>query len=215
VLQIVLSEIRSKTSFIPSTLSVKAWREGMPSVGAARPSHCPGCGFPSRVAGERLGLHGHGVRSRQQRGPISPWMDPEVTEVTVRRYRCTRCGGVCTTGPGEVLPRHLYSGPAIAWALALVGLQGARASAVRRLVSPWRRVGASAAGRWRSLGRWQRAVIDGRLFSGVTTVIGLNPHCVAERIATVIAAQAPPSASQMPHHDRAFFGAASCTVAIA
>jgi hypothetical protein len=142
-------------------------------------------------------------------------LDPEVTDVSLRRYRCTRFGGICATGPGEVLPQRLYSGPAIAWALALFGLKKTPAAAVRRLVSPWRRIGASAEGRWRSLGRWQRAVMIGRLFPGVTGVCGAGSRRVAARIGTVIAAQAPPSVAHLPHHDRAFFGAAPYMVGIA
>ena len=74
---------------------------------AVRPSHCPRCGAARRVAGERLTLHGHGVRSRQQRGPPVPHEGPEETEVILRRYRCTLCTTVCATGPADVLPRYL------------------------------------------------------------------------------------------------------------
>ena len=165
--------------------------------------------------GERLALHGHGVRSRQQRGPPDPAGDSEITDVLLRRYKCTRCGALCATGPSEVLPRYLYSGPAIAWALALFGLLGARIARVRRLVSPFKRVGASAEGRWRTLSRWLQASADGRLFPALVLEGSLASRRLAARIATVIAAQAPPSCSHLPHHDRAFFGAAACMVAIA
>lgn len=188
-------------------MNVKAWRAALPSVDGVRPPHCPNCGCASRIAGERLALHGHGVRSRQQRGPHAPGERPEITDVSLRRYRCTRCSAVCAVGPGDVVPRYLYSGPAIAWALGLFGLLNMTVCRVRRLVAPWQRVGASAHGRWTTLRRWLRAIAHGQLFRN--PALGDTPGArqLAARLASVIAAQAPPEHGLRPRHDRAFFGA--------
>jgi len=202
-----LSRDRSKTLFIPSTISVKVWRDRLPSVSTTRPSHCLNCGIASRVAGERLRLHGHGVRGRQQRGPQAPQEAPDIIEVTQRRYQCQRCNAICVVGPGDIVPRYLYSHSAIALALALFGLLKLPVGSVRHRLCPWRRVGASAYGRWTTLRRWLAAIREQRL------VIAPNHDCtgsdrnVASRLASVIAAQAPPQFVQRPQHERAFFGA--------
>jgi hypothetical protein len=83
-----------------------------------------------------MGLHGHGVRSRQVLGPLTWGGLPLALEVWVRRYRCTRCRATCTVVPREVLTRRLYSAPAIAMALALFGLLSRTVAQVREAVSP-------------------------------------------------------------------------------
>lgn len=113
-------------------------------------------------------LHGHGLRSRQLRGPLSPHGAPEEIEVLVRRYLCLACGAVIAVGPAGVLPGRLYSVMAIALALFLYGVQLASHPTTRRAVSPWpasRRDPARTA--WVTLVRWiearRRGALWGRL----------------------------------------------------
>jgi len=129
----------------------------MPSVEAARPSRCPGCGAASRPPGEVLRLHGHGLRERIRLGPEALGDGSVIGSVTVRRYRCTRCSAVLVVVPRGVLPRLRYGAVAIALALALWSVEGLPAAEVRSRVSPFRVVGHDARRGWRSLRRWARA----------------------------------------------------------
>lgn len=198
------------TFFISSQLDVKAWCADFPTVHAVRPPRCLGCGIASQQPGRNLMLHGHGCRERQQRGPAQPDAPPEVTGVWLRRYQCQACNAVCAVGPADIAPRYLYSAPAIAWAIALFGLAKMSVAQVRRSVAVWRRVGATAYGRWSTLMRWLRDVQETRLFPGtphVTACFGLRRF--AEALAACIAAQAPPAYETMPMTERTFFAARS------
>ena len=130
----------------------------MPSVEAARPGKCPGCGVASRPVGRRLRLHGHGTRSRQVQGPLAATVAPGIVELLLRRYLCTECGAVIVVGPRGLLGRRLYSAAAIALALARWALLAQSAAEVRGQVSPWRVVGTAAATGWAALRRWARAL---------------------------------------------------------
>jgi len=189
-------------------VDVKVWQQALPSVSSVRPSHCPWCGAASQVAGEKLSLHGHGVRSRQQWGPPSPAAPPEFAEIVLRRYQCCECRGVCVVGPAGIVRRRLYSGAAIAWALALYGLLKCRIAAVRCRTSPWRVLGAAARGSWHSLRRWLRAVREGALWPRLR----LAPthwvaRQVAEHVAASVSAQAPTRYAKESIETRAFHGA--------
>ncbi|HET6344268.1 MAG TPA: hypothetical protein VFH51_05005 [Myxococcota bacterium] len=194
--------------FIPCDVDVKAWQDEIPSVSSVRPSQCPWCGAASRVVGEALTLHGHGLRSRQQWGPAAPWSAPVAAEVTLRRYRCQSCHGVCFVGPRGVERRRLYSGPAIAWALVLFGMLRYCPAAIRQLTSPWRIVGFTAAGTWQTLRRRLRAVVQGRLWPHLRrSQPGASARDVAERVAAGLCAQAPPRLAREPIEVRVFCGA--------
>jgi hypothetical protein len=158
--------------------------------------------------GERVIVRGHGLRTRQLRGPPTPHATPVVTEVRVRRYRCTRCGAVLTVVPAETLTRRLYSAAAIAWALALYGLSLLAPAAVRELVSPWQVVTASSATRWRTLSRWCRAAADGRLFTRLPPLTGATVRQVAAAAAISISAHAVPAPEPPSLDVLAFHGAA-------
>lgn len=127
------------------------WARELPPVDAVRPARCPGCGKASRLPGRRLGLHGHGVRTRDLWGPPKPGSSAALGELRVRRYRCVHCLAVCTVVPRGLLRRHLYTAGAIALALSLWSM-GLAATAVRARISPWP-VRGHARG-WRSLHRW-------------------------------------------------------------
>ncbi|MBM4319263.1 MAG: hypothetical protein FJ125_04705 [Deltaproteobacteria bacterium] len=81
-----------------------------------------------------------------------------------RRYRCVACGAVTVVLPAGVLPRYLYSIPAIILAFFLVarrpvGKEMSQAEAydrqgMLRLEQP--RSFLEPGYRWRSLGRWAR-----------------------------------------------------------
>lgn len=189
-------------------MDVKAWVAAVPDVEAVRPAMCPCCGRPGRPAGERLGIVGHGLRDRQQRGPMVAGGVPRLVVVRVRRYACL-CGAILTVVPRETLPARLYTTSAVAWALALFGVDGASPQQVRRRTSPWAIVGATAAAGWATLRRWVAAVRERRLLADVRTCPpDFTARQVAERAATTMAAFAPLAAAAVPIAARAFAGAA-------
>jgi hypothetical protein len=153
-------------------------------------------------------LHGHGLRSRQQRGPRLPGLAPQIVEVQARRYRCRRCRAVTTVMPRGVLAGMLYSAAAIAWALALYGSVRLSSAEVRRRTSPWQHIGWEASERWATLRRWARQVRGARLFTGGRrSPPDWTLRQFAEAAAARLAAHAPAAVSMAPLCHRAFFGA--------
>jgi hypothetical protein len=153
-------------------------------------------------------LHGHGQRERQLRGPLAPGEAPALCGLFLRRYRCTICKALCTVGPRELLTQRLYSVSAIGWGLALFGVLGLAAAAVRQRVSPWAIWGTSAR-RWPTLLRWVKAIRARRLWRCVRpTPPGWTARQVAERAATTLAAMALPSPEPPSIDVQAFHGAA-------
>lgn len=201
-----------RQQLVRSKVGVDRWVQAPPSVEAARPGQCPGCGAASRPVGAGLVLQGHGTRSRQVRGPARPGQQAQVRVVQVRRYLCQACGGTCTVAPWELTWRRLYSVAAMALALGLWGLVGLGLGAVRRLVNPWVHTGASEAGRWRTPLRWLRAVHQGQLLTQVHAMrlwpAHWRPRKAAAHVASVVAGYAPPAAASPPLHVQAFMGAA-------
>jgi hypothetical protein len=190
-------------------LEVKSWEARLPSVEEARPASCPSCGIASRPTGGRLRLHGHGLRTRDQWGPPEATAPPTVREIVSRRYCCQECGAVLSVLPRGILRRRLYSAPAIGVALALWGVEGLAPRDVRRRVSPWPIVGATAAKGWMSLRRWAREVRAAALFACVRALpTGASLRKVAARAATTLVAYAPSSTDALPLWIRAFLGAA-------
>ena len=174
-----------------------------------RPARCSGCEAASRPAGMGLVLHGHGLRSRQQRGPLEVGGVPRTVVLQARRYRCTQCPAVLLVVARGVLRFKHFSGSAVALAIVLWGAMSLSAREVREQVNPWRIVGHTACMTWASLHRWVREVRAGRLFSGV----GAFPaqwelRDVAREAALSIAAAAPPSWASRPLEQRTFAGGA-------
>ena len=201
--------IRGTREVVRSRLDVKSWTEKPPSADEVRPAQCPCCGAASRPMGGRLVLHGHGRRERQLRGPLAPGEPPVVRLFFVRRYRCTRCRALTTVAPAETVSRRLFSGPAIALALALFGVMGLCLPAVRKHVSPWAVVGPTAATGWGTVERWVDAARAGALFPCVRRVPpGWTDRQVAERVATTLAALAPLGTGPPDIATCAFLGAA-------
>jgi hypothetical protein len=189
-------------------VDVKAWVVQVPEVDAVRPTVCPCCGRPGQPAGERLGIIGHGLRERQQRGPMVAGGAPQLVVIRVRRYAC-QCGAILTVVPRETLPARLYTISAVAWALALFGVDGVSPSEVRRRTSPWAIVGATAAAGWATLRRWVAAVRDRRLLPEVRACpTDFTDRQMAERAAATMAALAPPALATVSIAARAFVGAA-------
>lgn len=200
---------QSTFRIVYSELDVKSWAARFPTAAEVRPARCPSCGAESQPAGGCIVLHGHGLRTRDQWGPPEATAEPVIIEVTCRRYACQRCGAVISVVPRGILYRRLYTAAAIALALTLWGIEALAPRDVRARVSPWRTVGATAAGGWASLRRWARAVRAGAVFGHVrASPLGSRLREVAARAATTFAAFAPSSADALPLAARAMLGAA-------
>ncbi len=188
-----MREGRSKQRIVHSELDVKSWLDRRPGVDEVRPGRCACCGVASRPVGGRIALHGHGLRGRQVRGPLSPDGPPVTIEILCRRYRCQRCGAVLVVVPRGVLPHRYFSASAIAWAMALFGVEHRPPPEVRRRTSPWSIVGETAAPSWVALLRWVAAAKAGRLWPGLVRPRATDsPREVAEHIAQALASRAPP-----------------------
>jgi hypothetical protein len=200
---------QSSSRIVHFGIDVKSWTARLPTVDEARPGSCPVCGAASRPAGGGVVLHGHGLRARDQWGPPDAAAPPFAGEILGRRYACKACTAVILVVPGGVLRRRLYSAAAIALALAPWSIERDTPREVRARVSPWHRVGATAAERWASLRRWARATRARRLFAEVRALPdGAQLRAVAKRAATTLAAWAPSSVGHLPLATRAFLGAA-------
>jgi hypothetical protein len=203
-----VKEARSNSTIVRSTIDVKSWLDRPPSVDEVRPGQCPKCAAASRPVGRALQIWGHGLRDRQQRGPLSPVGEPVEITIRVRRYVCRVCTAVIVVVPQGVLAGRLFFAAAIGLAVALFGVGKLPMSEVRRRVSPWRRVGASAFGSWLSLRRWVGAIRERRLFASVRSApSGFTAREVAARAAQTLAALAPPSLAATEIEQRVFAGA--------
>jgi hypothetical protein len=203
-----VKKARSNWTIIRSTIDVKGWMERTPSVEEARPGRCPRCEAASRPAGRSLGLWGHGLRERQQRGPLEAFGEPVEIVIRARRFLCRPCGAALLVVPSGVIGGRLFSAAAIGLALVLFGVCGLSLAETRSRVSPWRRVGETAALGWRSLRRWARAVRDGRLFSCVRrSPARFTARQVAERAALTLSALAPLALTEHRIEARVFAGA--------
>ena len=145
---------------VSCSYEISRWIATPPPVCAVRPAHCPRCHAPSRPVGDKLGLWGHGHRTRRLRGPLRP--DGPVCDVTVqaRRFLCRSCLTVILVVPGGVLPGRRYTATAIARSLALVGCGVGTAAMARE------QIGQRHARDWPSLRRWCRQVRQGTVLSG-------------------------------------------------
>ena len=128
--------------------------------------------------------------------------------ILARRYLCTACTTVMRVLPASSVPRKHFSGAAIAMAFALWGLGGRSAREVREQVNDQKILGAGARG-WRSLGRWAREVVAGRLFAGLGLegLVG-GPRVIAARAAQALIGWAAPAAREAFPEAAAFNGAA-------
>lgn len=180
-------------------LDVKGWLASPPSVESARPGSCVGCGEPSRPVGGGLGLHGHGLRDRQVRGPLEPDAPPTWIVIACRRYECTACGTILTVVPCGVAPRRHYGHAAIAMAFALWAIVHQPVAEVRRRVCAWR-VSHDDSARWPALERWGRSARDAFGDASLTLT------AAAARVAQIAIGRAPPHLRHQPRWAQAFAG---------
>jgi hypothetical protein len=194
---------------IRSRVSVNQWLQRVPSVDEVRPGTCVVCDAAARPGGGRLVLHGHGLRSRQLRGPPAVRAPPSLREVLTRRYECQRCGAVLVVVPCDVAPRRHYAATAIALALALYGVLGRSQATVRSAVSSDGALGVCATYRWRTLARWIDAMAAHALLPALHALAAAQGRrAIAQRAAMAIGAHAPPSLPEGAPELRAFAGAA-------
>jgi hypothetical protein len=203
-----VKKARSNTTIVRSAIDVKRWMERTPSVDEARPGQCPKCAAASRPVGRGLQIWGHGLRDRQQRGPLEPLGDPVEITIRVRRYVCRLCTAVIVVVPLGVIAGRLFCAAAIGLAVALFGVAKLPMGEVRRRVSPWQHVGTSAEGSWLSLRRWVHAIRARRLFASVRPAPSrFTAREIAARAAQTLAALAPPSLAAVAIEHRVFAGA--------
>lgn len=98
---------------------------------------------------------GHGLRDHLVLGIVELDHEPVEVLVRIRRYRCLACNAVCEVVPAGLASGHHYTWSTVCLALALWGLSGLPALAIRRDLSPFHHLGASVVG-WASLRRWAR-----------------------------------------------------------
>jgi hypothetical protein len=185
---------------------VKNWLLRPPPVDAARPGSCPVCDAAGRPIGGPIGLHGHGLRDRQVRGPLVLGDAPTETVIACRRYRCTACGAVVMVVPRGIEPRRHYGRATICFALALWSLAGWSHHAVRQRVGTWPNPTATS---WRTLRRWAATAASGA-WSWCRAAAGLAAKVAAARAAQIAAGRAPPM-TPGPIWERAYAGGATLT----
>jgi hypothetical protein len=128
---------------------------------------------------------GHGVRHRIQRGPPAPGRPPIDGAVATRRYRCKVCGAVTVVAPRGVLRRRLYPATAIGLSLALFGIDGHNARAVREAIAPTCSHRDPAEGAtWTTLRRWAHEARAGALIDDSACPATFSLRQAAERVAT-------------------------------
>jgi hypothetical protein len=202
-----LGEDRSQTGIVYSALDVKRWMMCMPTVDEVRPACCPWCGNASRQPGCPLGVIGHGLRERQQRGPLEPDTPPTTIVISIRRYLCVACCSVMTVVPRGMLARKHYAATALAFALCLFGVLDKPKSEVRRRTSPWQIVGEAVGSSWATLDRWIADARRGALWPGGALPPEWTRRQVAARVAQWLIAAAPPSLAGAPLEAQALLGA--------
>ena len=181
--------LQSTHTIVHPSICVNTWQTLLPSADEARPGFCPRCRTPSRPIGGRINLEGHGLRTRQLRGPTAPNSPPTLLAVDTRRYRCRTCNAVISVIPKGMLPRRHFSAGAIAQAMARYGLAKQSRPTVRKHISPWQIIGTTAQTGWATLGRWITAIRNGTLLPCIRTIPAhFTPRQIAERAATTLAA---------------------------
>ena len=137
-------------------------------------------------------MYGHGRRVRGQWGPRSPALLADRKRLLTRRFQCQLCDAVLVVVPRGMLPRKRYSGPAIAFALALWALAEWGEPEVFDRVSVYPLSAYVVAQGWRSLRRWTGDAVAGELWS---CLHGAGADCTwrqhAERIAAALTSFAP------------------------
>jgi hypothetical protein len=194
-----LKSTKSSSQIVHHALGVKHWMVSPPSVEEARPGACVVCGAASRPTGGRLGLHGHGLRDRQVRGPVDAEAAPTWVVIACRRYECTTCDAVLTVVPRGIAPQRHYGHAAIAMALTLWAIVGAPVAYIRRRVCAWPHSHETPS-QWPVLRRWARAARDAIGDASLTLEVA------ATRFAQHAIGRAPPEARHAPRWAQAHAG---------
>lgn len=194
-----LKSTKSSPRIVHHALDVKGWLARPPTVESARPGSCVACGAPSRPAGGGLGLHGHGLRDRQLRGPPSADAEPVWIVIACRRYVCTSCEATMTVVPRGIAPQRHYGYAAIAMALVLWAIVRAPVEEVRARVCAWR-VSDESRAHWPTLRRWARAART------ALDDTGLSLRAAAARAAQRAMGRAPPTLRHAAPEAQAFAG---------
>ena len=185
-------------------LDVKNWLRRTPTVEEARPGQCPRCAAAGRPVGGPVGLHGHGLRDRQVRGPPEIGAASTTSVIASRRYVCTACGAVVTVVPRGIEPRCHYGRAAICLALSLWALGGQPTTTVRDRVGSWPSREATS---WRSLRRWAAAAAAAA-WPWCRAAAGLEARAAAARAGQIAAGRAPPG-TPGPIWEQAYAGGAA------
>ena len=183
-----LTTTKNPSLIVHRALDVKAWLQRPPTVEETRPGQCPCCASASRPIGGLLGLHGHGLRDRQVRGPPAISAPSTTRVIACRRYRCVTCDAVVTVVPLGIEPRRHYGRAAICLALALWALGGQSTARVRDRVGAW--TGCTTTS-WRALRQWAEAAAAGA-WTWCGAAAGLPTHAAAARAAQIAVGRAPP-----------------------
>ena len=203
-----MSGKRDPTPIIQFNLDVNTWLAHPPGVEETRPCRCPRCGVAGRPLGGTLRIWGHGLRLRQLRGPPLPGADPETRVLAARRYRCLNCEAILLVVPRGVARCKHFAATAIAFAVALFGINQLPQHAVREAVSPWRVVSGPRT-TWASLRRWINAIGSGALWPALPRAPApSSSRQIAERAAMALSARAPSSLASAPLSHLAFHGGA-------
>jgi hypothetical protein len=176
---------------------IKRWEKKPPPVEQVRPSHCSRCHVASRPPGGALRVVGHGVKPRQLQGPLVAGERPRQVEVFVRRFLCRSCHRTMTVGPRQMRAQRRYSASALLLALALWGLCGLSAGAIRKEVSPWQ-VPADVTG-WGSLARWAKQGVAGKLWPLPGVPLG-EAGSLREQVARLVYQLVAPEPGEDPRH---------------
>ncbi len=195
----VKKSTRSTPRIVHHALDVKGWLAAPPSVASARPGSCVDCGAASQPIGCGLGLHGHGFRDRQLRGPPDADSAPTWIVIACRRYLCTCCAAILTVVPRGVAQGRHYGHAAIAMALTLWAIAQEPVAEVRRRICAWQ-VSSEDVTRWPTLQRWARAA------RGALRDSSLSLRNAASRAAQIAIGHAPPSLRTAPRCHQAFAG---------
>ncbi len=159
--------------------------------------------------GQPLLLWGHGLRMRQQRGPLVPGEAPKTVQVALRRYLCRPCGAVVAVGPRGVLRHKHFSAAAIVLALWYLGFKGLPTPQVRQRISPWSPTQERLTSSWAAPKRWLFCQQQGRLFRTVRKAPAeFSEQERAQRVAMAAMSRAPPQCWALGPPERAFFGGA-------
>jgi hypothetical protein len=201
-----MGNTESANHFVHFDLDVNFWALAPVDAPTARPTRCPVCDAPGEQADGRVVLHGHGVRVRRLRGPVTADGEPTEFVVLVRRYACQRCRAVITVGPRGLLPRRRYTAMAITLALWLWAVRQLTDAAVRNTTCPVAETGVSRPERWTTLRRWGRAARDGELWPSPAVGEGWSLRRCAERVVRCLWSSGDPDAPTDKHR---IFGAAA------